>query len=174
MKYNDFKIFKFSTISKNINLIKDGFSRIYKKIKNITGNIADSLSYILKGIFSIIHKNTKTIPGNIVKFLSYISKYIFSEINKSMKFVIYNFLKVFKLICVLSLNPIHFFCFILCASPSLAGVANTMFPFLFNIRLKDFIICSNYHSFLLYTFFLYIYGLFNDGNIRYNSWYLGR
>ena len=111
MKYDDFKIFKFSTISKNINLIKDGFSRIYKKIKNITGNIADSLSYILKGIFSIIHKNTKTIPGNIVKFLSYISKYIFSEINNSMKFVIYNFLKVFKLkrIQISTINEIQRF-----------------------------------------------------------------
>ena len=98
MKYNDFKIFKFSTISKNINLIRDSLSRIYKKTKNITGNIADSLSYILKGIFSIIHKNTKTIPGNIVEFLSYISKYIFSGINNSIKFIIYNFLKIYKLI----------------------------------------------------------------------------
>ena len=116
MKYDDFKIFKFSTISKNINRIRDSFSRIYKKIKNITGNIADSLSYIskdtktipgniadslsyiLKDIFSIIHKNTKTISGNIVEFLSYISKYIFSGINKSIKFIIYNFLKIYKLI----------------------------------------------------------------------------
>ena len=98
MKYDDFKIFKFSTISKNINLIRDSYSRIYKKIKNITGNITDSLSYILKGIFSIIHKRTKTIPGNIVEFLSYISKYIFSGISKSIKFIIYNFLKIYKLI----------------------------------------------------------------------------
>ena len=72
MKYNDFKIFKFSTISKNINLIRDSLSGIYKKIKNITGNIADSLSYILKGIFS--------------------------GINKSIKFIIYNFLTIYKLI----------------------------------------------------------------------------
>ena len=35
MKYDDFKIFKFSTISKNINPIRDSFSRIYKRIKNI-------------------------------------------------------------------------------------------------------------------------------------------
>ena len=98
MKYDDFKIFKFSTISKNINRIRDSFSRIYKKIKNITSNIADSLSYILKDIFSIIHKNTKTIPGNIAEFLGYISKYIFYGINKSIKFIIYNFLKIYKLI----------------------------------------------------------------------------
>ena len=82
MKYNDFKIFKFSTISKNINLIKDSFSRIYKKIKNITRNIIDSLSYILKDIFSTIHKNTKNIPDAITKYLSINSNNNFNyEIN---------------------------------------------------------------------------------------------
>ena len=98
MKYNDFKIFKFSTISKNINLIKDSFSRIFKKIKKILSNITDSISYILKDIFSNIHKNTKTIPGDIVELLSHISKYIFSRIIKSIKFIIYGFLKIYKLI----------------------------------------------------------------------------
>ena len=78
MKYIDFKIFKFSTISKNIDLIKDSFSRISKKIKNFPSNIADSLSYILKDIFS--------------------------RINKSTKSIIYNFLKIFKLIDLRRLN----------------------------------------------------------------------
>ena len=104
MKYNDFKIFKFSTISKNINLIRDSLSGIYKKIKNITGNIADSLSYILKGIFSIINKNTKTISGYIVEFLSYISKYIFSGINKSMKFILNEVSGIYKLIDIRRLD----------------------------------------------------------------------
>ena len=67
MKYNYFQIFKFSTISKNINRIKDSFSRIYKKIKNIPGNIADSLSYILKDIFFGIRKGTKFIIYNFLK-----------------------------------------------------------------------------------------------------------
>ena len=113
MKYDDFKIFKFSTISKNINRIRDSFSRIHKRIKTILSNIADFLSYILKYIFSeinksiksifrdiflIINKNIKTISNNIVDFLSYISKYIFSGINKSIKFIIYDFLKIYKLI----------------------------------------------------------------------------
>ena len=61
MKYKDFKIFKFSTISKNIYLIKDSFSKILKKIKNIPIHIADSFSDTLKGIFSNIYKNTKNI-----------------------------------------------------------------------------------------------------------------
>ena len=113
MKYDDFKIFKFSTILKNISRIRDSFSRIHKRIKTILSNIADFLSYILKYIFSeinksiksifrdiflIINKNIKTISSNIVDFLSYISKYIFSGIIKSIKFIIYDFLKIYKLI----------------------------------------------------------------------------
>ena len=35
MKYNGFKIFKFSTISKMNNRISDGFSRIDKNIKKV-------------------------------------------------------------------------------------------------------------------------------------------
>ena len=72
MKYDDFKIFKFSTILKNISRIRDSFSRIHKRIKTILSNIADFLSYILK--------------------------YIFSGITKSIKFIIYDFLKIYKLI----------------------------------------------------------------------------
>ena len=121
MKYNDFKIFKFSTISKNINLIKDSFSRIFKKIKKIPSNITDSISYILKGIFSNIHKNTKTIPDNIAELLSYISKYIFYGINKSIKFIMYGFLKIYKLVDFRRLDfrkvykyvPIYFVVFVI-------------------------------------------------------------
>ena len=113
MKYDDFKIFKFSTISKNISRIRDSFSRIHKRIKTILSNIADFLSYILqyifpeinksiksifRDIFLIINKNIKTISSNIVDFLSYISKYIFSGVYKSIKFIIYDFLKIYKLI----------------------------------------------------------------------------
>ena len=113
MKYDDFKIFKFSTILKNISRIRDSFSRIHKRIKTILSNIADFLSYILqyifpeinksiksifRDIFLIINKNIKTISSNIVDFLSYILKYIFFGIIKSIKFIIYDFLKIYKLI----------------------------------------------------------------------------
>ena len=66
MKYDDFKIFKFSTISKNIDRIGDRLARIYKKIKIIT-NKTD-------------------------KFLTFILKYTFSDIKKSIKFIINAFL----------------------------------------------------------------------------------
>ena len=46
MKYSDFKIFKFSTILKKIDLVKDSFSRIFKKIKTIPENIADFLNNV--------------------------------------------------------------------------------------------------------------------------------
>ena len=72
MKYGNFKIFKFSTISKRINHIRDSFS--------------------------IIRKNIKTISKYVADFFSYIIKYIFSKINQSIKFIIPNFSKIYKLI----------------------------------------------------------------------------
>ena len=44
MKYDDFKIFKFSTISKKISRIRDSFSSIYKNIETISGYIADFIN----------------------------------------------------------------------------------------------------------------------------------
>jgi len=101
----DFKRFKFSTISKNINRIRDIFSSIYKNIRTISGYIVDFLSYIfdainknfkfiLMDVFPRISKNIRTISGYIVDFLSY----IFYKINKSIKFIIYDFLKINNLV----------------------------------------------------------------------------
>ena len=70
MKYNDFKIFKFSTISKNIDRIGGSLPAIHKKIKTILNKAANFLSYILK--------------------------YVFSDIKKSIKFIINEFLKIYK------------------------------------------------------------------------------
>ena len=39
MKYDDFKIFKFSTILKSIDRVGYGFSRVYKNIKHQSGLI---------------------------------------------------------------------------------------------------------------------------------------
>ena len=66
MKFGDFKIFKFSTVLKNINRIRD--------------------------IFSNISKNMETIPAYILDFFSY----IFYGIKKSIKFIIYDLLKIYK------------------------------------------------------------------------------
>ena len=71
MKYHDFKIFKFSIISKKINRIRDGFSGIYK--------------------------NIKTIPSYIADFCSSILKYTFSGINKSIQFILHDFLTIYRL-----------------------------------------------------------------------------
>ena len=119
MKYDDFKVFKFSTISKRINHIRDSFPIIHKSIKNILGFVADFFSYIMKyifseidqsiklvlrGSFSIIRKNIKTISEYVADFFSYIIKYIFFKINQSIKFIIRNFSKIYKLIDLRRLN----------------------------------------------------------------------
>ena len=70
MKYGDFKIFKFSAISKNIDRIGDNLPGIHKKIKTILNKVANFLSYILK--------------------------YVFSDIKKSIQFIINEFLKIYR------------------------------------------------------------------------------
>ena len=119
MKYGNFKIFKFSRISKRINHIRDSFSIIHKNIKNILGFVADifsniikyifseinqSIKIVLRGSFSIILKNIKTITKYVADFFSYIIKYIFFKINQSIKFIIRNFSKIYKLIDLRRLN----------------------------------------------------------------------
>ena len=58
MKYNGFKIFKFSTISKMNNRIRDGFSRIDKNIKKVPNYVVNLFSYIIKYVFSGIYKES--------------------------------------------------------------------------------------------------------------------
>jgi len=89
MKYNDFKIFKFSTILKIINLRRHNFSRIYKNInfkkyKYILVYVADFVNSIIKHIFSRIHKSTNIIIRD------------FSRIYKNINFKKYNFSKIYK------------------------------------------------------------------------------
>ena len=62
MKYNDFKIFKFSTILKIIDFRRYNFSRIYKNInfkeyKYIADDVANLVVSIAKYIFLGIHKS---------------------------------------------------------------------------------------------------------------------
>ena len=118
MKYYDFKIFKFSTISKKINRTRDSFSSINKNIKTIPGYIADffgniikyiffginkSLKFILKDAFPRIYKNIKTISGYIADFFGNIIKYIFLGINKSLKFILKDaFPRIYKNIKTIS------------------------------------------------------------------------
>ena len=79
MKFDDFKIFKFSTIS--------------KLSSRIIGNV------------SKIGKSIKTIPGYAIDFLRLIIKYIFSETNKIIKFFVRNsILKIYKIIDIRKLD----------------------------------------------------------------------
>ena len=105
MKYKDFKIFKFSTISKNIDLIKDSFSRIFRKIKNIPSNIADSLGYILKDIFSIINKSVKLIIYNFLKIFRFIDlrRFNFKKLYKYFDVKRYDFYSINK-----KINPTNY------------------------------------------------------------------
>ena len=157
MKYKDFKIFKFSTISKNINRIRDIFSSIYKNIKIISGYIVDFLSYILKYIFSginknfkfmlrdvfpSIYKNIKIISGYIVDFLSYILKYIFSGINKNFKFMLRDvFPSIYKNIKIISGYIVNFLSYIFRAINKIVNLRRLGFKKFykyFDIRKYDF------------------------------------
>jgi len=89
MKFNDFKIFKFSAILKIIDLKRHKFSRIYKNInfkkyKYILVYVADFVNSIIKHIFSRIHKSTNIIIRD------------FSRIYKNINFKKYNFSKIYK------------------------------------------------------------------------------
>ena len=89
MKYNDFKIFKFSTISKIIELRRYKFSKIYKNInfkryKHIPFYVADFVISIIKHIFSGIYKSLNLIRHN------------FSRIYTNINFKRYNFFKVYR------------------------------------------------------------------------------
>ena len=116
MKYNYFKIFKFSTISKNISHIKDSFSRIYKKIKNTPGKLADSLSYILKDIFFGIRRKTKFITYNFLKIFELINprSLDFKKLYKYFNIKRYDFYRIDKKINFKKYKnvPIYFFVFV--------------------------------------------------------------
>ena len=67
MKYFDFKIFKYSTILKKIDRIKDDFSRKYKHVKSIPNHILDFFVSFVKYIYSSILKTIKSILNNLIK-----------------------------------------------------------------------------------------------------------
>ena len=75
MKYDDFKIFKLSTILKIIDFRRYNFSRIYKNIN---------------------FRRYKYILLYVVDFIISIIKYIFFGILKSINFIRYNFLRIYK------------------------------------------------------------------------------
>ena len=88
MKYDDFKIFKFSAILKIIDLKRHKFSRIYKNInfkryKYVLVYVTDFVNSIIKHIFSRIHKSINFIRRN------------FSRIYKNINFKKYKYVPVY-------------------------------------------------------------------------------
>mgnify|MGYP006086397079 CR=1 FL=1 len=82
MKYNYFKIFKFSTVTKKIDHISDSFLSINKKIKKIPFYVTNHLNLIYENILL-----------NGKKTIKYLLKYTLLNFNKVIKFIIYNFFK---------------------------------------------------------------------------------
>ena len=82
MKYNYFKIFKFSTVTKKIDHISDSFLSINKKIKKIPFYVTNHLNLIYENILL-----------NGKKTIKYLLKYTLLNFNKVIKFIIYDFFK---------------------------------------------------------------------------------
>ena len=120
MKYDDFKIFKFSTILKIIDFRRYNFSRIYRNInfkryKYISIYVADVVISIIKYIFFGIHKSINFMGYNFLKIYKSIDfkrhksnlvfavgsvvffiKYIFSRIYKIIDLRRFNFSRVYN------------------------------------------------------------------------------
>ena len=144
MKYKDFKIFKFSTILKNIDLIKDSFSRIFKKIKNIPSNIADSLSYTLKDIFSAINKSIKLIIHNLLKIFKFIDlrKINFKRVYRFFDIRRYDFYRINRKINPTNYKnvPLYFVAFVI-----FAGFVYVAIPkfYIYDKSKIEKIVCNN-------------------------------
>jgi len=117
MKFNDFKIFKLSTILKIIDIRSYNFSRIYKNInfkryKYILVYVVDFVILIIRHIFSGFHKSINFIRymsfriyrylyirrHNFYRILKYldIRRYNFSKIYRSLNIRRYNFSKIYR------------------------------------------------------------------------------
>ena len=93
MKYNLFKIFKFSTISRKIDQIRYIYSRIYKIIKNIPTNTADLIKITLKNIFLKTNKFIRFLQRNFLKIFETLD---IRRIYKYFDIRRYNFFKLSK------------------------------------------------------------------------------
>ena len=98
MKYNDFKIFKFSKILKKINHIKDNFIKGYKDIKSIPSNIAEFFIPFLKSIYNGINKILKFLLRDLIKIFKSLIENIYSFFRAIKYFNIrrYNYSKIYK------------------------------------------------------------------------------
>ena len=117
MKYNDLKIFKFSTISKKFNYIRDSFSRIYKNIKRTPKYVAGLFGFIAKSIFSEITNSIKFVIKNLLKIIILIDprrlnfkkiyiffdirRYDFYRVDKKINFTKYKYLLMYFVVFII-------------------------------------------------------------------------
>jgi len=111
MKYDDFKIFKLSTILKIIDIRSYNFSRIYKNInfkryKYILVYVVDFVILIIRHIFSGFHKSI-----NFIRYMSfriyrylYIRRHNFYRILKYLDIRKYNFSKIYRFLNIRRYN----------------------------------------------------------------------
>ena len=154
MKYDDFKIFKLSTILKIIDFRRYNFSRIYKNIN---------------------FRRYKYILLYVVDFIISIIKYIFFGILKSVNFIRYNFLRIYKNIdfkrhksnLVLAIGSVVFFIkYIFSRIYKISNLRRFNFSRIYNsLNLRRFNFSKIYNSINLRRFnFLKVYKL-NDFKI---------
>ncbi len=117
MKYNDLKIFKFSTISKKFNRIRDSFSRIYKNIKHIPKYVAGLFGFIAKSISFEITNSIKFVIKNLLKIITLIDprrlnfkkiyiffdirSYDFYRVDKKINFTKYKYLPIYFVVFII-------------------------------------------------------------------------
>ena len=117
MKYNDLKIFKFSTISKKFKRIRDSFSRIYKNIKRTPKYVAGLFGFIAKSIFSEITNSIKFVIKNLLKIITLIDprrlnfkkiyiffdirRYDFYRVDKKINFTKYKYLPIYFVVFII-------------------------------------------------------------------------
>ena len=103
MKYNYFKIFKLSAISKIIDFRRYNFSKVYKNInlkryKHIPVYLANFIISVVRRIFYPIRKSFSSRLNNFSKNYKSINfkKYNFFKVYKYQNLIRYNFLKIYK------------------------------------------------------------------------------
>ena len=98
MKYNDFKIFKFSTITKKINRTIENFSRNLRIIKRIPYKIINFFDTSLNSIFLATTRIIRTIVNNFLRIFNIINlkKLDYKKFYKFLDIRSYNFYKINK------------------------------------------------------------------------------
>jgi len=144
MKYVYFKIFKFSTVLKKINHIKDSFlKRFYKNIQAIPNQIFHIFKYFIHNMFLVIHKGIKLIINHVFKIYKIFSlKYLnYSVIYKYFNLKKINLNKIYKKKNTINYKNIIFYLFLFLTFSSFLYL---MVPFFYDYNKSEIekVICK--------------------------------